>query len=529
MIDVQNLKLQVPKMKQNNFLRPLVLAISVAAFGLVPTSALANDEIPTCVSELNLKHTGNQIDYKYGPDTPLGKGTLIAPEKVGKPITAWDVSAGQGTDGAHGDKLLTMSALRRVMQKNDTECLDDIVVVAGFRNAPGPSPSSTTGKEYKRVGWAFSHWVNGRKQKIERGEVSKDNNGKILYEDIKYTGKQYLPTISIYTRKASPRSTHIIKDVTVANTICPASILNTIDCLGSWSDQFANPINMWVTRALYNNSMLNGTVSELKGQWVKVKECRGNCEVNMSYTSGTQKGNEVGKETETGQSLSMTVGASVDYGVASGSLEITGEMNSAQRDSIINSFHISEETVTSSNCADGALWAFESTLTKTCDGLLKDNCQRTVMAKSDINLCTTTDDQPPADHNINWQPCDQVSAVQLVDVTNVTPGPGLKYHVPTENVKMCKENHKPVIIVTETNYAPLTALGKDYSAATYKLIEACNNKTACSYKIDVNEIGDPHPGVAKSFVAKYICGAGQEKITQIAAEANGQTINLSCN
>lgn len=67
--------------------------------------------------------------------------------------------------------------------------------------------------------------------------------------------------------------------------------------------------------------------------------------------------------------------------------------------------------------------------------------------------------------------------------------------------------------------------------ATRALAGACNGKDQCTFKVRVEQIGDPSPGCAKAFTAAWIC-KGDLKIRSslVPAESGfGSTLQLSCN
>ena len=68
-----------------------------------------------------------------------------------------------------------------------------------------------------------------------------------------------------------------------------------------------------------------------------------------------------------------------------------------------------------------------------------------------------------------------------------------------------------------------------YGNATASLDEACSGRSSCSYRIDVNQLGDPIVNKSKDFEFEYTCN-GQFGVNGmvIADEANGKTITLSC-
>jgi hypothetical protein len=65
---------------------------------------------------------------------------------------------------------------------------------------------------------------------------------------------------------------------------------------------------------------------------------------------------------------------------------------------------------------------------------------------------------------------------------------------------------------------------------TDKLSSACMGKAdTCSYLIDANAVGDPAPGCGKDFSVKWRCNSSDEvHQLDVAAEANGKTVTLSC-
>ncbi len=67
---------------------------------------------------------------------------------------------------------------------------------------------------------------------------------------------------------------------------------------------------------------------------------------------------------------------------------------------------------------------------------------------------------------------------------------------------------------------------------TAHLAAACNGKSACTYTVDHNVIGDTAPGCAKDYVVDYVCaGTAGKPIVQragIPPEASGKTVQLNC-
>jgi hypothetical protein len=65
--------------------------------------------------------------------------------------------------------------------------------------------------------------------------------------------------------------------------------------------------------------------------------------------------------------------------------------------------------------------------------------------------------------------------------------------------------------------------------ATQDVKDACEGTHTCQYYVDMNIIGDAVQGCAKDFSVEYACGAkSAARATQLAGEASGKTINLTC-
>lgn len=61
------------------------------------------------------------------------------------------------------------------------------------------------------------------------------------------------------------------------------------------------------------------------------------------------------------------------------------------------------------------------------------------------------------------------------------------------------------------------------------LAQACQGRDFCQYYIDVRRLGDPAPGCAKEYQARFVCRNGGNEIWATArAEANGQSVTLDC-
>lgn len=71
--------------------------------------------------------------------------------------------------------------------------------------------------------------------------------------------------------------------------------------------------------------------------------------------------------------------------------------------------------------------------------------------------------------------------------------------------------------------------GALYGNKTRHLASQCNGRESCSYRIDVNVIGDPAIGCAKEYIAEWRCGTGPIRSIKVPSEAgNGSIINLTC-
>jgi hypothetical protein len=58
---------------------------------------------------------------------------------------------------------------------------------------------------------------------------------------------------------------------------------------------------------------------------------------------------------------------------------------------------------------------------------------------------------------------------------------------------------------------------------------ACEGLAACTFRIRVEELGDPAPGCAKDFVAVWTCGDAESRQATVPGEAGfGSTVQLSC-
>jgi hypothetical protein len=64
---------------------------------------------------------------------------------------------------------------------------------------------------------------------------------------------------------------------------------------------------------------------------------------------------------------------------------------------------------------------------------------------------------------------------------------------------------------------------------TDDLARQCQGRDYCVYRIDVRQIGDPRPGCAKEYQARYMCrDGGNERYASASPEASGQSVVLDC-
>jgi hypothetical protein len=61
------------------------------------------------------------------------------------------------------------------------------------------------------------------------------------------------------------------------------------------------------------------------------------------------------------------------------------------------------------------------------------------------------------------------------------------------------------------------------------LARQCQGRDYCVYRIDARQLGDPRPGCAKDYQARYMCrDGGNERRASAGAEASGQSVVLDC-
>ena len=64
---------------------------------------------------------------------------------------------------------------------------------------------------------------------------------------------------------------------------------------------------------------------------------------------------------------------------------------------------------------------------------------------------------------------------------------------------------------------------------TDDLARQCQGRDYCVYRIDARQIGDPRPGCAKEYQARYMCrDGGNERYASANPEASGQSVVLDC-
>ena len=64
---------------------------------------------------------------------------------------------------------------------------------------------------------------------------------------------------------------------------------------------------------------------------------------------------------------------------------------------------------------------------------------------------------------------------------------------------------------------------------TDDLARQCQGRDYCVYRIDHRQLGDPRPGCAKDYQARYVCrDGGNERYASASPEASGQSVVLDC-
>ncbi len=84
------------------------------------------------------------------------------------------------------------------------------------------------------------------------------------------------------------------------------------------------------------------------------------------------------------------------------------------------------------------------------------------------------------------------------------------------------------ISIITVSYAPAGS-PNGYQPGVDHINAQCGGKFSCDYLISTSLIGDPFGGIRKEYSVTYICnGGGNNIVATVAAEASGQTVNLSC-
>ena len=71
--------------------------------------------------------------------------------------------------------------------------------------------------------------------------------------------------------------------------------------------------------------------------------------------------------------------------------------------------------------------------------------------------------------------------------------------------------------------------GSVVSDQTSNLQRVCDTKQTCRYRIDHTVIGEPCPGVKKTYKVSYKCSDNSRTLViEIAGEASGKDLYISC-
>jgi hypothetical protein len=85
------------------------------------------------------------------------------------------------------------------------------------------------------------------------------------------------------------------------------------------------------------------------------------------------------------------------------------------------------------------------------------------------------------------------------------------------------------IRVLDANYGRNCRVQMGRTNVVSDIAQACQGRDYCQYYIDVNRLGDPAPGCAKEYQARFVCRDGGNEIWATArAEASGQSVTLDC-
>ncbi|MPZ29666.1 MAG: hypothetical protein GEV13_01485 [Rhodospirillales bacterium] len=72
-------------------------------------------------------------------------------------------------------------------------------------------------------------------------------------------------------------------------------------------------------------------------------------------------------------------------------------------------------------------------------------------------------------------------------------------------------------------------VGQTNTNVTNDLARQCQGRDYCVYRIDHRQLGDPRPGCAKDYQARYLCrDGGNERYASASPEASGQSVVLDC-
>jgi hypothetical protein len=90
------------------------------------------------------------------------------------------------------------------------------------------------------------------------------------------------------------------------------------------------------------------------------------------------------------------------------------------------------------------------------------------------------------------------------------------------------ENGGGIYVVAATYGANL---GLPRGNVTGHLARICNARQSCTYRVDVNVLGDPAPGRAKDFLAEWQCASqgGLYRAGAAPEAGEGSMVTLTCN
>ena len=85
------------------------------------------------------------------------------------------------------------------------------------------------------------------------------------------------------------------------------------------------------------------------------------------------------------------------------------------------------------------------------------------------------------------------------------------------------------IRILDANYGRNCRVQMGGTDVVNDIAQACQGRDYCQYFIDVRRLGDPAPGCAKEYAARFVCRDGGSEVWATArAEANGQSVTLDC-